>query len=1212
MMNITDPNDAKTMPEYMFSKYYNKGAHVEVFFPAILLFCLMLVGYVGNSLIIWATFKNKALSGSCNYLLCMSVFGDILHQSAHWPYLIVTVSGLNFIPYQTCLYAQSIPQLGISFSIIMCLFVGIDRLIGVSMPTRYRQINTVYYMSFCIGVTMLSVVYFLYLSYSYASTPEGKELMVMCIIIDSLSPQGAQIWFLLCVLINIVDLIVYTTVWILISKSGSKDSMRKVFRSLQVIMFSVAAGWLINAGVMGLLVPYAKVPPSQIYFWQAYFGILPNLASSTNVFILYVFSQEYRATIRQILAQVFPYFRRYQQRRKFLNTLRREDEVYLNNSKDIFLTLFSSQNGDVYSPELPLEKGSCLTAEQARNILTVYKACQKSEDICEKLGIDFFEVAAAICFCLDPSRKDNQIGKVNVLDFLRYAEISPKFASKMLRALIDRQIHPLHEVLEVVPCLPSEMLIAITLYRLYKASHFSKDREWSAMTFPERDVDEFKKQMRSNVQISTSFKRMHAEQTKIVADAKELISVDANEIAKSVESLSSNSKKQALIDVEVAKMTELQSTVKKHDKHNTKFLQALEQELQDVVEGKLLVSEMIEMMSFQQIPTYDTNSLPTTYINGYLPKDVAKFKNEVQFRKVQSGKNHQTGTPSKASKASFDRIFDEEDETESNNNLTNQKQEQPKTPARSFKQQTDRRTYKNVKTASGRGGPSTSTAQKEMTSPKPKVISPIAKTVVNSSPSRNLRVPPLVIPVQRLNLNRFARKQNSARTSSSNKQSTSRTASTSGRYEFELENDEGESVIPSNQTESSIDPKVRHRMVSSSESEGEEEFISPIKASKLNRSSTSTSNKRSIIDSPSSKRLSPEKKRQALDTANAEQQQPSTSTATVSSKPKISPTKPPEKPAITTKDVLLSLVKVEPQGEFQQEPIQTISAPSLSFEPLSQQLEPGDVVYFKKNQNFPEYVTGTFKQKMHSSAGNHFLRIESKNGTIETIPAHQIAFRNPLGPANLSILTDGARVVVDVSKRSNDDPLPINKTPYAGSVDVRSQSENKEILVFLDVGIPYYAQPDCIRLIIQQPVNNNGQIDLQKAAEAYPEPANQYHLFVRPFIQRGAKKWTRLMLESYQIDSKKPFELMIREAVNKDRQYTAILLRVHSELILLRKPKNDRRMNDRSIIKKASDCRVINCSDPKCCKNHYDEWICRSDYLRFSHLEKINQAHNSQ
>lgn len=73
--------------------------------------------------------------------------------------------------------------------------------------------------------------------------------MVTCILIDSLGGDALPQFFQLCVMINLLDIVIYTTVWILLrTRSGNNEVMKKVFRSLQVIMFSVAFGWLITAG----------------------------------------------------------------------------------------------------------------------------------------------------------------------------------------------------------------------------------------------------------------------------------------------------------------------------------------------------------------------------------------------------------------------------------------------------------------------------------------------------------------------------------------------------------------------------------------------------------------------------------------------------------------------------------------------------------------------------------------------------------------------------------------------------------------------------------------------------------------------------------------------------------------------------------------------------------------------------------------------------
>ncbi|KAI6219379.1 G-PROTEIN-RECEP-F1-2 domain-containing protein [Aphelenchoides besseyi] len=308
-LNITDPNEATTSFEYMYAKYNGKGAKPELYIPAIALWLIMLFGYFGNTVVIISTIKNRSLHGTCNLFLCLSCAGDILHQSAHWAFVYVTITGKNFIPYSHCLYADTIPQIGCTVTICMTFFVGLDRLISVLLPSKYRQMNVTVYASTCIGITLLIAAYGLYGSYSYAFG-DGKEMLVTCLIIDSMGPTFAQQWFLLCVGLNVADIFVYSACWYLIrTRAGNNDSMKRVFRSLQVIMFSVATGWLLNAVCIGIFVPLLKIPVSQQSYLTTAFGFLPNIASASNVIPLYIFSQEYRQTIRSILGIIFPSMR---------------------------------------------------------------------------------------------------------------------------------------------------------------------------------------------------------------------------------------------------------------------------------------------------------------------------------------------------------------------------------------------------------------------------------------------------------------------------------------------------------------------------------------------------------------------------------------------------------------------------------------------------------------------------------------------------------------------------------------------------------------------------------------------------------------------------------------------------------------------------------------------------------------------------------------
>lgn len=168
----------------------------------------------------------------------------------------------------------------------------------------YRHINTKIFMGICLSIVFLVNCYFIYLPYA---AEVGNNVEVMCIIIDAMGGGSAEKWFLMCVVLNFLDLIVYTTVWILIRyRAGNSESMRRIFRSLLVIMFFVAGGWLVNAFFMALVAPAIGIPVSKMYFFQAYFGFLPNFASASNFIPLYIFSHEYRQTFQQILAPIFP------------------------------------------------------------------------------------------------------------------------------------------------------------------------------------------------------------------------------------------------------------------------------------------------------------------------------------------------------------------------------------------------------------------------------------------------------------------------------------------------------------------------------------------------------------------------------------------------------------------------------------------------------------------------------------------------------------------------------------------------------------------------------------------------------------------------------------------------------------------------------------------------------------------------------------------
>ncbi|CAD5227361.1 unnamed protein product [Bursaphelenchus xylophilus] len=301
MADSADPYAGMTMPEYLYKTYNGKGAQPRIYIPAFFLLAIMLAGYVGNALVIMATFTNKKLQGSCNYFIAFGCFADMIHTSAHWVFVYTTaITGENFIPYDRCLWYQTLPLIFITISIIMTLLVGIDRLVSVTFPVAYGKTNKTAIITGGVVLSFACGAYFYGISYLHAFTPEGKN-PVLCVIVSALGGRAFFAWFNFCVLVNLIDLVIYSSVWLILRfKAGMSDDSKKVFRSLFAIMLTVAFGWLANAFCQAVIAP-AFIKVEYQYEFMVYFGIPVNLASSGGFVTLYIFSQEYRRTFRKLL-----------------------------------------------------------------------------------------------------------------------------------------------------------------------------------------------------------------------------------------------------------------------------------------------------------------------------------------------------------------------------------------------------------------------------------------------------------------------------------------------------------------------------------------------------------------------------------------------------------------------------------------------------------------------------------------------------------------------------------------------------------------------------------------------------------------------------------------------------------------------------------------------------------------------------------------------
>uniref|UniRef100_A0A8R1DT63 G_PROTEIN_RECEP_F1_2 domain-containing protein n=1 Tax=Caenorhabditis japonica TaxID=281687 RepID=A0A8R1DT63_CAEJA len=99
---------------------------------------IFLVGFTGNVLMVVVTFHSNNLRSICNILICACCFFDMLLYTD-----ILAFVASMFVPItqEHCFYINIPADFGAFASNACVLAVGIDRLLAVGSPTRYKSLE---------------------------------------------------------------------------------------------------------------------------------------------------------------------------------------------------------------------------------------------------------------------------------------------------------------------------------------------------------------------------------------------------------------------------------------------------------------------------------------------------------------------------------------------------------------------------------------------------------------------------------------------------------------------------------------------------------------------------------------------------------------------------------------------------------------------------------------------------------------------------------------------------------------------------------------------------------------------------------------------------------------------------------------------------------------------------------------------------------------
>uniref|UniRef100_A0A1I7TQR6 G_PROTEIN_RECEP_F1_2 domain-containing protein n=1 Tax=Caenorhabditis tropicalis TaxID=1561998 RepID=A0A1I7TQR6_9PELO len=256
------------------------------------------IGVIGNSVMLLCFFRNKRLRSPCHILISLTCIADLLHLCAQFVYCIHLFGNLTSSQAQ-CFYMLVVPLSGVGASGPLILAMGVDRLIAVKFPTKYRlfQQEPKFYI---FGQLVFPIVYtlvLLYYGFHYRIVDE--ELQIACAVPLALMGTPFQFFTYSSALIYLLVVIVYGIVYYLLKSNQASARFKSVFRSIMVTVGFVLFGWVTTTLTNTLSYEITSVQFTA-QLMQMYAGITVNFAAASNVFIFYAINSEYREVIKSL------------------------------------------------------------------------------------------------------------------------------------------------------------------------------------------------------------------------------------------------------------------------------------------------------------------------------------------------------------------------------------------------------------------------------------------------------------------------------------------------------------------------------------------------------------------------------------------------------------------------------------------------------------------------------------------------------------------------------------------------------------------------------------------------------------------------------------------------------------------------------------------------------------------------------------------------
>nr|CAD2193513.1 unnamed protein product [Meloidogyne enterolobii] len=299
-----------------YTALINAGISPIFVIPGIICSSIAIIGIPLNISVCYITVKYRkkysALSSNTSILMIFNSFYEILHQSNHFYFLSVALSGRNLIPFGKSVFFNAHSIVGYFSALFMFNLLSIDRLIAAVFPIYYQCINKKKYISLHVAIILFHGSFILFkIVYSAIKFPDVLVDGNLNSVIGVMYNEGVIISMLISPFVYAPALISYLIVAVILKiregklfNTPSDQSMSKVYRSLFLIvlvnMGSYAFGFIMFT-LFNILTNLNYISFNLLNFTISgtIGGIFVNIGSASNAPILYINSSDYKKAYKK-------------------------------------------------------------------------------------------------------------------------------------------------------------------------------------------------------------------------------------------------------------------------------------------------------------------------------------------------------------------------------------------------------------------------------------------------------------------------------------------------------------------------------------------------------------------------------------------------------------------------------------------------------------------------------------------------------------------------------------------------------------------------------------------------------------------------------------------------------------------------------------------------------------------------------------------------